>query len=97
MMDISAVSAAGIGTGSLLTSQAADDAKFTDILGDALKAAEETDAADKAGNIAMLSGEDTALHTTMIEAQKAELALQFTIQIRNKIIDAYNEMMRMQI
>jgi len=33
----------------------------------------------------------------MIAAQKADIAIQFTLQIRNKILDAYNEIMRMQI
>lgn len=37
------------------------------------------------------------VHQVIIAAQKAELALQFTLQIRNKILDAYNEIMRMSI
>lgn len=32
-----------------------------------------------------------------VAAEKADIALQFTMQIRNKILDAYNEIMRMQI
>jgi flagellar hook-basal body complex protein FliE len=37
------------------------------------------------------------IHQVEIAAQKAEIALQFTMQIRNKIMDAYSEIMRMQI
>ena len=37
------------------------------------------------------------IHQVMIVAEKADIALQFTMQIRNKILDAYNEIMRMQI
>jgi len=37
------------------------------------------------------------IHQVEIAAQKADIALQFTMQIRNKIMDAYNEIMRMQI
>ena len=33
----------------------------------------------------------------LIAVEKADIALQFTLQVRNKIIDAYNEIMRMQI
>ena len=36
------------------------------------------------------------MHVT-IAAEKADTALQFTLQIRNKIMDAYTEIMRMQI
>lgn len=37
------------------------------------------------------------IHQVLIASEKAEIALQFTMQIRNKILDAYNEIMRMQI
>jgi len=37
------------------------------------------------------------IHEVLIAAEKASIALQFTTQIRNKILDAYNEIMRMQI
>lgn len=33
----------------------------------------------------------------LIAGEKAGIALQFTMQIRNKILDAYSEIMRMQI
>ncbi len=33
----------------------------------------------------------------VIAAEKASIALQLTVQVRNKIIDAYNEVMRMQV
>lgn len=37
------------------------------------------------------------IHAVTIAAEKADTALQFTLQIRNKIMDAYSEIMRMQI
>jgi len=33
----------------------------------------------------------------MIAAEKANIALQLTIQVRNKVIEAYQEVMRMQV
>lgn len=33
----------------------------------------------------------------MIAGQKAEIALRLTLAVRNKLMDAYNEIMRMQI
>lgn len=47
--------------------------------------------------------EDFALGKTdnipevLIAGEKANIALQFTMQIRNKVVDAYSEIMRMQI
>lgn len=37
------------------------------------------------------------IHEVMIAGEKADIALQFTMQVRNKILDAYNEIMRMQV
>lgn len=63
---------------------------------DILKQAVETDAADKAENMGLLTGETDNLHNAMISAEKADLALLLAVQVRNKVIDAYNEIMRMQ-
>lgn len=43
------------------------------------------------------AGKTDNIHDVTLAAEKADLALQFTLQIRNKIMDAYNEIMRMQI
>ena len=37
------------------------------------------------------------LHTVMVAMAKASLALEFTIQVRNKVIEAYQEIMRTQV
>ncbi|MGB9619111.1 MAG: flagellar hook-basal body complex protein FliE [Armatimonadota bacterium] len=46
---------------------------------------------------ALAAGEDVEIHQAMIAMQKASTALQFTVQVRNKIIEAYQEIMRMQV
>jgi len=48
-------------------------------------------------NELMAAGKVENLHDVTIAAEKADLALQLTIQIRNKIMDAYNEIMRIQV
>ncbi len=45
----------------------------------------------------LASGDAVEIHQAMIAMQKASTALQFTIQVRNKIIEAYQEIMRMQV
>jgi len=52
--------------------------------------------ADKAA-VDMASGDVEDVHKAMIAMQKAKLALDFTIQVRNKVIEAYQEIMRMQV
>ena len=43
------------------------------------------------------AGKTDDIHKVLIAVEKADIALQFTLQVRNKIIDAYNEIMRMQV
>ena len=70
---------------------------FSELLSSAMSGIQETDAADKAADMQLLSGDITDLHTAVIEGQKAELTLRLTTQMRNKVVDAYNEIMRMQV
>lgn len=42
-------------------------------------------------------GENVDLHQVMIASQKASVSLQATMEIRNKVIEAYQEVMRMQV
>ncbi len=51
--------------------------------------------ADKAAEALMLG--EIEIHDAMVIAEKANLALQLTMAIRNKIADAYQEIMRMQV
>ena len=37
------------------------------------------------------------VHEAMIAIQRAELTLQFTVQVRNKLVQAYQEIMRMPV
>jgi len=45
----------------------------------------------------LAAGEVDNIHDVTIASQKAEIALQFAIEIRNKVMDAYTEIMRIQI
>jgi len=73
------------------------ETNFSDILGDALQSAQETESENDQGNLELLAGEDIGIHETMVQAEKAELALELALQVRNKVVDAYNEIMRMQL
>ena len=41
-------------------------------------------------------GKDHDLHEVMIASEKAGLSLRFLLQIRNKLLEAYQQIMRMQ-
>jgi flagellar hook-basal body complex protein FliE len=45
----------------------------------------------------LAAGEDVDLHQVMIAVQEADIAFQLALQVRNKLVDAYHEVMRMQV
>lgn len=44
-----------------------------------------------------LTGEKEDIHTTVLATQKAEMAFDLGLQVRNKVISAYQEIMKMQM
>jgi len=46
---------------------------------------------------ALATGKINDLHDVMITAQKASITLETSVQVQRKVIDAYNEIMRMQV
>lgn len=70
---------------------------FGDLLKNALEEVNKTQKeSDKQTNL-LFQGKVENLHDVMIAAQKASLTLEATVQIQQKVIDTYNEIMRMQI
>ncbi len=43
------------------------------------------------------TGKTSDIHSVIIAAEKADIVLQLTTEVRNKIVEAYREIMRMQI
>ncbi len=45
----------------------------------------------------VLSGESTNLHQAMISMQEAGVAFSLMVEVRNKMVESYQELMRMQV
>ena len=43
------------------------------------------------------TGDTRNIHETMIAVSKADVAFRLTMQVRNKMVEAYQEVMRMQV
>jgi len=70
---------------------------FANILTESFNTAAQADKTDKGSALELLMGKSDDLSGLLLDAQKAELSLNLALQLRNKVIDAYNEMMRMQV
>jgi len=76
-------------------SQAGQD--FSDILKNAVESVNSMQ--HEAGRLedAVAKGENVNIHQAVIAGEKAGLSFRLLMQVRNKMIDAYQEVMRMQV
>jgi len=45
----------------------------------------------------LLSGQNVSLHQAMLAMEEASVSFQLMVEVRNKLLDSYQEMMRMQV
>lgn len=100
-MDISSISSVqGVtGTGYLAPTsetQATGDVGFATALGGAVDNLQQLQSTSNDLAIKAVTGDLTDIHTATIAATRAEVTLELVAAMRNKGVDAFNEIMRMQ-
>jgi flagellar hook-basal body complex protein FliE len=70
---------------------------FGDILKDAISTVNDLQKQSDREIQKLMTGESQDLHTTVFAVQKADLSFQMMMQVRNKIVQAYQEIMRTQV
>ncbi|MNT43876.1 Flagellar hook-basal body complex protein FliE [compost metagenome] len=70
---------------------------FADTLKDAVGNVNELQKTSDKQMQALATGKTDNVADVMIAAEKADIALKVMVQVRNKIIDAYQEVMKMQV
>ncbi|HSR70144.1 MAG TPA: flagellar hook-basal body complex protein FliE [Acidobacteriota bacterium] len=71
--------------------------RFAELLNEALSEVNELQKTSDAEVGKILSGDIKDVHSAMIAMQKADLSFQMVMQVRNKLVEAYQEVMRMQV
>ncbi|HTX34399.1 MAG TPA: flagellar hook-basal body complex protein FliE [Bryobacteraceae bacterium] len=80
-----------------LTAQPSSGGSFQEAFATAVQSVESFDQNANASVGRLLSGEGEELHTTALAVQQAELSFDLFMQMRNKVVSAYQEVMRMQM
>jgi flagellar hook-basal body complex protein FliE len=70
---------------------------FSEVLKDSIQKVGELEKEADQEAIKLAKMETQDIHNTMIAIEKADLTFQLMMQVRNKIISAYEEIMRMQV
>lgn len=89
----------GVGSRELIPLKKADKngRSFSELVGGFLEGVNSLQReADQAIQDVVL-GKEENLHRAMIALEKANVALELTVQVRNKVVEAYQEIMRMQV
>ncbi|MCL2030405.1 MAG: flagellar hook-basal body complex protein FliE [Oscillospiraceae bacterium] len=82
----------------ILGSSVPEKPSFSNFLAEALGETVSTDAGVKAADLGLITGAgDQDVHDVTIAATKADVMLNLTVQIRNRMVEGYQEIMRMQI
>lgn len=70
---------------------------FSSTVRDAIASLDKSQKTSEREMARAVAGESPDLHQTVIALQTADLHFQFGLQVRNKLIGAYEEIMRMQV
>lgn len=70
---------------------------FSDILSSSLDAINDSQVTAENMNVAFVSGDDVQISDVMLAGEEAKISLQFAVQVRNKLLDAYKELTNMQL
>ena len=72
-------------------------ADFGSALKQAVGALGELSGKADASSLALAKGEPIDIHEVMLNTEQASLGFSMALQVRNKLIDAYQEVMRMSV
>ena len=85
------------GAQSAQATQAVQGVSFGDVLNQFVSEVNDKQIASGQAVNDLLSGKEIPLHQAMIAMQEAGVALQLMVEVRNKLLEGYQELMRMQV
>jgi len=77
--------------------KAGEQAGFRDMMMQALKDVSGLEKQADSITEDFIAGRTDSIHSVLIAAEKASISLELIVEVRNKVLDAYSEIMRMQI
>ena len=109
-MQIPAIGASGIsgltggssdfsagGVGGVSGSGSGSGGGFGSMLTDAITSLNDSQNTASSDSVALATGQASDVTSVVADVEKANLEMQLAVQVRNKAVDAYEELMRMQI
>ncbi|MFU8947263.1 flagellar hook-basal body complex protein FliE [Mycetocola zhadangensis] len=99
-MPIDAISAlqgsVGVGAATTTAPAATDGFAFANVLGGAIDNVQQLQSTSNELAVKAVTGDLNDIHTATIASTRAQVTLELVAAVRNKGVDAFNEIMRMQ-
>ena len=76
---------------------ASDTGSFSNVLANAVQEVNSTMTAADVAKQKLMTGETGNVHQAMIAVQESSVAFSLMVEVRNKLVDSYQELMRMQV
>lgn len=88
--------AGGSQASTLNAGQGAESAPFSELLTDAVGQVDQLESQAHAAVTGLISGSGVDVHQAMIATQKASMAFELALAVRNKAVQAYQQVIGMQ-
>lgn len=75
----------------------ASETSFSDVINEAITKVNDLQIESSKKTEEFITGATDDIHSVIMAGSKADLALQMTLQVRNKVMEAYKEIMNMQM
>ncbi len=79
------------------TQESSDGSSFADVFDNYLKETNELQNSADQSLSKLVAGETDDVHEVMLAMSKADVSFRMMVEVRNKLIEAYKEVMRMQV
>ncbi|MDS1002865.1 flagellar hook-basal body complex protein FliE [Clostridium sporogenes] len=70
---------------------------FSEILKDKLDGVNAKQVKSDNSTEAFIKGDEVDIHNVMLNAEEAKMSMELAVQVRNKLVEAYQELSRMQL
>ncbi len=70
---------------------------FGSFLSNAINNLNQTVSGSESQGVNLAAGKSVGIEQAMVAATQAQLVVELTVQVRNRVVDAYNQVMNMQV
>jgi flagellar hook-basal body complex protein FliE len=89
--------APGVTQGAQLQGPSQAGASFENMLGGFVNEVSQKQTAASTAVNGVLTGQNVPLHQAMISVEEASVSFQLMVEVRNRLLDSYQELMKMQV